>query len=56
VTVELGGERFAARASVTCVKERAHLFAQHAALMPVVDEHQKETSRLIPVVTLDRTA
>ena len=54
VTVELGSERFQARAIVADGQERERLYAHHAELMPGVAEHQKKTSRKIPVVILER--
>lgn len=54
VTVELGAERFAARASVTEGLERERLFAQHVAQMPGFAEYQRKTTRQIPVVVLER--
>ena len=55
VTVELpGGETFAARAVVASGEERDRLFNAQAELMPNFKEYQEKTSRLIPVVTLER--
>ncbi|WIG61278.1 MAG: AclJ [Ktedonobacterales bacterium] len=54
VTVELGTERFQARATVAEGQERERLYAQHAALMPGFAEYQRKTTRQIPVVLLDR--
>lgn len=54
VTVELGTERFQARASVATGQERERLFAQHAALMPGFAKYQENTTRQIPVVILER--
>ncbi|HEY7123789.1 MAG TPA: nitroreductase family deazaflavin-dependent oxidoreductase [Ktedonobacterales bacterium] len=54
VTVELGAERFQARASVAEGQERERLFAQHAALMPGFAEYQQKTTRQIPVIVLTR--
>jgi len=56
VAVELGTERFQARATVTEGQERERLYAQHAALMPGFAEYQQKTARQIPVVLLDRLA
>jgi deazaflavin-dependent oxidoreductase (nitroreductase family) len=53
-TVELGGERFAAQASVPEGEERQRLFDQMAAKMPNFAEYQRNTTRLIPVVVLER--
>lgn len=54
VTVELGSERFHARANVAQGQERERLFAQHAALMPGFAEYQQKTTRQIPVIILER--
>jgi deazaflavin-dependent oxidoreductase (nitroreductase family) len=54
VTVELGGETFQARASVVADGERDRLYAAHAAEHPAFAEYPKRTTRVIPVVTLDR--
>lgn len=55
VTVELGPERFQARATVvTDQAERDRLYAQHAELMPGFAEYEKKTTRKIPVVLLER--
>jgi deazaflavin-dependent oxidoreductase (nitroreductase family) len=53
VTVELGTERFQARATVAEGHERERLYAQHAALMPGFAEYQRNTARQIPVVVLE---
>lgn len=54
VTVELGAETFAARASVPHGEERQRLFDQQAAQMPNFAEYQRNTERQIPVVILER--
>jgi deazaflavin-dependent oxidoreductase (nitroreductase family) len=54
VTVELGVERFQARAIVATGQERAWLAAQYAALMPGLAEHQRRTTRQIPLVIVER--
>jgi deazaflavin-dependent oxidoreductase (nitroreductase family) len=54
VTVEVGTERFAARASVVSGDERKRLYDAQAALMPNFKEYQDKTSREIPVVVLTR--
>ena len=55
VTVEVGTERFAARARVAEGDERDRLYRAQADLMPNFDEYAKATSRTIPVVVLERT-
>lgn len=55
VTVELGSERFQARASVVADEaERERLYAHHAELMPGFAEYPKKTTRRIPIVLLER--
>ncbi|MEI8333853.1 MAG: nitroreductase family deazaflavin-dependent oxidoreductase [Chloroflexota bacterium] len=54
VTVEVGGETFEARASVTEGAERDRLFAERAAASPTYAEYQQRTTRVIPVVVLER--
>jgi deazaflavin-dependent oxidoreductase (nitroreductase family) len=53
-TVEVGAETFQARASVTSGDERERLFAAQAELMPGFAEYQRNTTREIPVVVLER--
>ena len=54
VTVEVGSERFQARASVAQGSERNRLFDAHAAIMPNFVAYQRRATRIIPVVILDR--
>lgn len=54
VTVEVGGETFPARAMVAAEPERTRLFAQHAAQRPNFAESQRQTTRQLPVVVLER--
>lgn len=56
VTIELGRERFQARASDAAGAERERLFSQHAALMPGFADYQRNTRRQIPVVVLERVS
>jgi deazaflavin-dependent oxidoreductase (nitroreductase family) len=53
-TVELGGERFPVRASFPQGEERQRLYDQQAARMPNFAEYQRNTTRQIPVVVLER--
>jgi deazaflavin-dependent oxidoreductase (nitroreductase family) len=55
VTVEVGGDRYQARAIVTSGAERQRLFDAQAAMMPIFNDYQKKTDRQIPVVVLERT-
>jgi deazaflavin-dependent oxidoreductase (nitroreductase family) len=54
VTVELGVEKFQARASIAQGEERERLFNQQAALMPYFAEYQRRVTRQIPVIILER--
>jgi deazaflavin-dependent oxidoreductase (nitroreductase family) len=54
VTVEVGGETFEARARVTEGTERERLFEQHATTNPGFRDYQQRTSRVIPVIVLER--
>ncbi len=54
VTVEVGTERFQARAVVPTGQERDRLFNHAAAQMPGFGEYQKNTTRQIPVIVLER--
>jgi deazaflavin-dependent oxidoreductase (nitroreductase family) len=56
VTVEVGGETFAARARVTEGDEHATLYAAQVREMPNFAEYQQKTSRKIPVVVLERSS
>ncbi len=56
VTVELETETFQARASVIEGEKRKRLYDRQATLMPGYAEYQKNTTRQIPVVTLERIA
>jgi deazaflavin-dependent oxidoreductase (nitroreductase family) len=54
VTVELGAERFAARAIIADTAERERLIAEN--VVPYFPAQQEKTSREIPFVFLDRVA
>ncbi|MEI2679813.1 MAG: nitroreductase family deazaflavin-dependent oxidoreductase [Burkholderiaceae bacterium] len=54
VIVEVGAERFSARATTAQGEERARLFNQHAAAMPYFAGFQKKTKRQIPVIILEQ--
>jgi deazaflavin-dependent oxidoreductase (nitroreductase family) len=53
VTVEVGTQRFEARARVAEGTERDRLYAAQAAIMPGFADYQRKTSRQIPVVVLE---
>ena len=54
MTVEVGQESFSARAVVDTGEERERLYAQMAQQRPAFAEYQRNTSRQIPVVILER--
>lgn len=54
VTVEVGTETFAARATVVEGEERQRLYAQQAERMPVFQEYAAKAGREIPVVVLEK--
>ena len=53
-TIELGKEKFQAKAVITKDPERQRLFDAQAAVMPQFKEYQKATTREIPVILLER--
>lgn len=53
-TLEVGSERFSARARVTQGEERRRLFERQAEQMPVFHEYARKAPRQIPVVVLER--
>ena len=54
VQVEVGTERFQARASVAEEPERTRLYDNMAEQYPGFDEYRQKTDRQIPVITLTR--
>ena len=54
-TIELPDERFQSKAVVTTGAERDRLFNQQAEQMPNFAEYQKNTTRKIPVIVLERS-
>jgi deazaflavin-dependent oxidoreductase (nitroreductase family) len=54
VTVEVGAERFQAKAVITSGEERERLFNNHAQMLPIFNEYRKKTTRQIPVIALER--
>jgi deazaflavin-dependent oxidoreductase (nitroreductase family) len=54
VTVEIGAEKFKAKATEVKGAERDRLFAEQAKMMPQFNDYAKKTSRKIPVFTLER--
>ena len=55
VTVEVGTENYRARARVAEGAERDRLFRAQADLMPNFDEYATKTTRVIPVVVIERS-
>jgi len=56
VTVQVGHERFAARARVAANDERDRLWGEFKQEIPVLVDYEQKTSRQIPVVVLERVA
>jgi deazaflavin-dependent oxidoreductase (nitroreductase family) len=54
VTVEADGETFKARATSLQGEERDRLYAKQVAASPVFGDYEKKTTRVIPVVALER--
>lgn len=54
VTVEVGTDKFRARAAQVSGSERTRLFYAAAKLMPLFADYQNKTKREIPVLTLTR--
>lgn len=54
VTVELGTEKFQARATAVEGAERERLFAGHVERYPDFLEYVKKTTRVLPVIVLER--
>jgi deazaflavin-dependent oxidoreductase (nitroreductase family) len=54
VTVEVDSEKFQAKAIVTEGEERQRLFDNQAAQMPGFADYQRKTTRVLPVIALER--
>ena len=54
VGVEVGTEQFQARAAVMPEPERTELFGKMASKYPGFADYEKNTTRVIPVITLTR--
>jgi len=54
VHVQVGADKFVAKALTAVGKERSRLWGQMAAIWPEYEQYQKRTSREIPVVLLER--
>ena len=55
VTVEVGVEKYQAQAVVVDEPERSELYDKMATAMPAFAEYRAKTSRIIPVIALQRT-
>ena len=53
-TIEVGKEKFQAKAVITKDPERQRLFDAQAAIMPTFKDYEKATTRQIPVIVLER--
>jgi deazaflavin-dependent oxidoreductase (nitroreductase family) len=56
VQVQVGAERFSARARTATEQEKPKLWTAMTAIWPAYDEYQTKTERPIPVVVLDRVS
>jgi deazaflavin-dependent oxidoreductase (nitroreductase family) len=54
VTIEVGGEKFAAHARVVDEDDYERLYQHHASINPTFHDYRKKTTRKIPVVVLER--
>ncbi|MBV8716778.1 MAG: nitroreductase family deazaflavin-dependent oxidoreductase [Chloroflexi bacterium] len=55
VTVEVGAEKYQAKATPLEGEERDRLFAKQKEVMPVFADYESRTQRVIPVIALERT-
>jgi deazaflavin-dependent oxidoreductase (nitroreductase family) len=56
VEVQVGAEKFTARARTATEQEKPELWAAMTAIWPDYDQYQTKTERPIPVVVLDRVS
>jgi deazaflavin-dependent oxidoreductase (nitroreductase family) len=54
VTVEVGKEKFKARAHIAQGEEYERLYAQHADINPSFHDYRQKATRKIPVIALER--
>jgi deazaflavin-dependent oxidoreductase (nitroreductase family) len=54
VTIEVGTETYEATATVLTGEERDRLYARQVAAMPGFGDYQAKTTRVIPVIALER--
>jgi deazaflavin-dependent oxidoreductase (nitroreductase family) len=52
VTVEVGTEKFQAKASIAEEPERSRLYEKMVEVMPGFDDYRRKTTRIIPVIVL----
>ena len=55
VTVEVGAEKYQAKATPLEGEGRDRLFAKQKEVMPVFADYESRTQRVIPVIALERT-
>lgn len=55
VTVEVGTQQFQAQAAVASEPERTRLYAKMIEMIPGFAEYQQKTTRVIPVIILNRS-
>lgn len=53
-TVEVGTESYPVRAAIMTGEERDRLFEKQASLLPAFGQYQLRTTRIIPVIALER--
>jgi deazaflavin-dependent oxidoreductase (nitroreductase family) len=54
VEVQVGANKFSARARTASAEEGPHLWQRMASIFPQYDHYQKEADRDIPVVVVER--
>ena len=54
VTVEVGGDKYEATATVLAGEERDRLYQRQVEAMPMFGDYQQKTTRVIPVIALER--
>ncbi|MGN9808235.1 nitroreductase family deazaflavin-dependent oxidoreductase [Micromonospora sp. BQ11] len=54
VEVQVGAERFTARARTATAEEKPRMWAEMTGIWPAYDDYQAKTDREIPVVVLER--
>ena len=54
VTVEVGTDKYQARATIVDEPDRSRLYKKMEDAMPIFTEYQAKTDRVIPVIALER--